>query len=231
MSEVERSRVDRASVITANTHRSSRRQALIGVALAAAIVLGAWFAGGRGGLDEIGSGGINQRYMPGVGEAAPDLLMIGPDGVPVRLSQFRGQPIWLNFWGSWCPPCRAELPDIEMAYRALVPSGVRLIALSIDQSRQEATDFARANGATFPVYNIPDRSFFRAEYDLRNVPTHLFIDADGMIRGVIAGSLGREAVLEKVQGFFPISPDTIPSSADGSPVAWEGRRGHLSQRT
>ena len=204
--------------------RGNRRQAVIGVALAAAIVLGAWFVGGRTGLDEIGSGGINQQYMPSVGETAPDVLMIGPDGVPVWLSSFRGQPVWLNFWGSWCPPCRSELPDIQEAYVDLAPRGVRLIALSIDQPRDQATEFARANGATFPVYNVPSRSLFRDAYDLRNVPTHLFIDAEGVIRGVIAGSLGRDAVLARIEGFFPTLPAVPAATPAGSPVAWDDRR-------
>jgi len=217
--------------IPESTHdRGSRRQALIGIGLAAAIVLGAWFVGGRAGLGQIGSGGINQQYMPGVGDVAPDLLMIGPDGVPVRLSDLRGQPVWLNFWGSWCPPCRSELPDIEMAYRNLAPRGVQLIALSIDQTRQEATEFALANGATFPVYNVPSRTLFQADYDLRNVPTHLFIDAEGVIRGVIAGSLGREAVLEKVTDFFPALPEVRQGTPPASPIAWVDRREGVTRR-
>lgn len=178
------------------TGLARRTQAVVAVILALAIVAVAWVVGGRAGFDQIGKGGINQRYMPKVGEVAPDLLMIGPEGTPVRLSDFRGQPVWVNFWGSWCPPCRAELPDIQSAYEELAPRGVALVALSIDQSRASATDYARANGATFPVYNVPSRELIADNYDLRNVPTHIFVDANGVIQAMVAGSLSDGAAVE-----------------------------------
>ncbi len=172
-----------------------KRQVFVALALAIAIVMGAWIVGGQAGLYQIGRGGINRQYMPRVGEVAPELLMIGPEGTPVRLSDFRGQAVWLNFWGSWCPPCRAELPDIQAAYEELSPRGVVLIALSIDQTRASASEYARANGATFPVYNVPSRALIAEDYDLRNVPTHMFIDENGVIRAMVAGSLSEGAAI------------------------------------
>lgn len=187
-----------------------RGQALVAVVLALLIVITAWFTGGRAGFDQIGQGGVNRQYMPRVGDVAPELLMIGPEGTPVRLSEFRGQPVWLNFWGSWCPPCRAELPDVQAAYEELAPQGVVLIALSIDQSRTAATEYARANGGTFPVYNVPSRALIAEEYDLRNVPTHMFIDASGVIQGMVAGSLSEGAAIEYSEALLAGEPATLP---------------------
>jgi cytochrome c biogenesis protein CcmG/thiol:disulfide interchange protein DsbE len=191
-----------------------RHQVLIGVILALAIVGGAWVVGGKAGLDQIGRGGINRQFMPRVGEVAPELLMIGPDGAPARLSDFRGQPVWLNFWGSWCPPCRSELPDIQRAYETLSPRGVVLIALSIDQSRASATEYARANGATFPVYNVPSRSLIADDYDLRNVPTHMFIDANGVIRSMVAGSLSEGAAVSNSEALLAVDRASTGTSGD-----------------
>lgn len=187
-----------------------RGQALVAVVLALLIVATAWFIGGRAGFEQIGQGGINRQYMPRVGDVAPELLMIGPEGTPVRLSDFRGQPVWLNFWGSWCPPCRAELPDIQAAYEELDPRDVVLIALSIDQSRTVATTYARANGGTFPVYNVPSRALIAEDYDLRNVPTHMFIDANGVIQGMVAGSLSEGAAIEYSEALLAGEPASLP---------------------
>jgi cytochrome oxidase Cu insertion factor (SCO1/SenC/PrrC family) len=101
--------------------------AIVGLAVAAVIVAAALVIGGRSGWDSIGSGGINQRLLPKVGEVAPDFETEDLFGNPVRLSQFRGQPVWLMFWGSWCPPCRAEFPDIQAAYAQLEPKGLRML--------------------------------------------------------------------------------------------------------
>ena len=161
-----------------------RAQVAISLALAATIVLGAWLVGGRVGLGEIGSGGVARQYLPKAGEQAPPLGMFGPDGKAVFLSSFRGQAVWINFWGSWCPPCQAEFPAIETAYETLRPQGVTLLAISARESWDTADAFARANGGTFPVYNIPDLTIFGEAWDTRNFPTHLFIDADGIVRYV-----------------------------------------------
>ena len=100
-----------------------RTQAIAGLAIAVAILALAWFVAGRQGLSDVGKGGINTSLLPKVGEEAPDFVAISPEGEVVHLSDFRGQPVWLNFWGSWCPPCRAEMPDIQTAYEELQAAG------------------------------------------------------------------------------------------------------------
>jgi hypothetical protein len=103
--------------------RPGRREAIAGLTIAALIVAAAWWIGGRAGWESIGQGGINQRLLPKVGEPAPDFATEDVFGNPVRLSDYAGQPVWLMFWGSWCPPCRAEFPDIQAAYRQVKPQG------------------------------------------------------------------------------------------------------------
>lgn len=162
----------------------SRFQVIVSLMLALAIVGGAWLVGGRIGFAEIGNGGIARQYLPKAGETAPALGMIGPNDQTVFLSRFRGQPVWINFWGSWCPPCQAEFPEVEAAYQALAPQGVVLLAISARESWATANAFAVANGGTFPVYNIPDLTIFGETWDTRNFPTHLYIDAEGIVRYV-----------------------------------------------
>ncbi len=162
----------------------TRIQVAISLILALAIISGAWLVGGRIGFAEIGSGGVARQYLPKAGETAPTLGMIGPDDQTVFLSSFRGRPVWINFWGSWCPPCQAEFPEVEAAYQALAPRGVVLLAISAKESWATSNDFAVANGGTFTIYNIPDLNIFGETWDTRNFPTHMYIDAEGTVRYV-----------------------------------------------
>lgn len=162
----------------------TRPQVVISLILAVAIIGGAWLVGGRIGFAEIGSGGVAKQYLPKAGETAPTLGMIGPDEQTVFLSTFRGRPVWINFWGSWCPPCQAEFPEVEAAYQALEPQGVVLLAISAKESWERSNNFAVANGGTFDVYNIPDLTIFGETWDTRNFPTHMYIDAKGIVRYV-----------------------------------------------
>jgi peroxiredoxin len=165
---------------------------IVGLVVAALIVAAALTIGTRLGWESIGSGGINQRLLPRVGEVAPDFETEDVFGNPVRLSQFRGQPVWLMFWGSWCPPCRAEFPDIQAAYAQLEPSGLRMLGVSLRESPVDAAAYAAANGATFLVLSDPDERDTGSAYPIFNFPTHIFIDRDGVIRSIVLEDLGTE---------------------------------------
>jgi cytochrome c biogenesis protein CcmG/thiol:disulfide interchange protein DsbE len=165
---------------------------IVGLVVAALIVAAALTIGTRSGWESIGSGGINQRLLPRVGEVAPDFETEDVFGTPVRLSQFRGQPVWLMFWGSWCPPCRAEFPDIQAAYAQLEPSGLRMLGVSLRESPVDAAAYAAANGATFLVLSDPDERDTGSAYPIFNFPTHIFIDRDGVIRSIVLEDLGTE---------------------------------------
>src|ERR671912_1103672 len=172
----------------------SRRtsSAIVGLVVATLIVAGALTIGARSGWDSIGSGGINQTLLPKVGEVAPDFETEDVFGNPVRLSQFRGQPVWLMFWGSWCPPSRAEFPDIQAAYAQLEPQGLRMLGVSLRESPVDAAVYAAANGATFLVLSDPDERDTGSAYPIFNFPTHIFIDRDGVIRSIVLEDMDTE---------------------------------------
>jgi cytochrome c biogenesis protein CcmG/thiol:disulfide interchange protein DsbE len=172
----------------------SRRatSAIVGLVVATLIVAAAVMIGARSGWDSIGSGGINQTLLPKVGEVAPDFETEDVFGNPVRLSQFRGQPVWLMFWGSWCPPCRAEFPDIQAAYAELEPRGLRMLGVSMRESPVDAAAYAAANGATFLVLSDPDQRDTGSTYPVFNFPTHIFIDRDGVIRSIVLEDMDTE---------------------------------------
>jgi cytochrome c biogenesis protein CcmG, thiol:disulfide interchange protein DsbE len=173
-----------------NPRRAS--SAVVGLVVATLIVAAAMTIGARSGWDSIGSGGINQSVLPKVGEVAPDFETEDVFGNPVRLSQFRGQPVWLMFWGSWCPPCRAEFPDIQAAYAQLEPRGLRMLAVSLRESPIDAAAYASENKATFLVLSDPDERDTGSGYPIFNFPTHIFIDSDGVIRSIVLEDMNTE---------------------------------------
>jgi peroxiredoxin len=166
--------------------------AITGLVVAAVIVAAALAIGARSGWETIGTGGVNQRLLPKVGETAPDFQTEDVYGNPVRLSQFRGQPVWLMFWGSWCPPCRAEFPDIQAAYARLEPQGLRMLGVSLRETPADAAAYAAQNDATFLVLSDPDERDTGAVYPIFNFPTHIFIDRDGVIRSIVLEDMDTE---------------------------------------
>ena len=168
-----------------------------GLLLAVGIVVAAWIVSEQAGFETIGQGGINQRLLPKVGEVAPDFETRDVFGNPVRLSDFRGRPVWLMFWGSWCPPCRAEFPEVQRAYEQLEADGLRLLGVSIRESPIDAATYAAQNGATWLVLSDPDESDTGPSYPLYNVPTHLFIDAEGIVRSIVISDMSEELALDQ----------------------------------
>lgn len=187
------------------------RPALIGLVVAAVIVMAAVAIGGKSGWESIGTGGVNRSLLPKVGDVAPDFKTEDVFGNPVRLSQFRGQPVWLMFWGSWCPPCRAEFPDIQAAYAELEPQGLRMLGVSLRESPLDAAAYAGANGATFLVLSDPDERDTGASYPIFNFPTHMFIDRDGIIRSIVLEDMDTEQAIAEATRLLDIS-DSDPAT-------------------
>lgn len=184
--------------------RTPIRLALV-LVIVGAIIGSAWMIGERQGFGEIGQGGINADLLPGVGEQAPELVTFDTIGQLVRLSDFRGQPVWLNFWGSWCPPCRAEFPDIEAAYQDLQPQGLVMLGVAVGEDPLVAQDYADRVGGSFPILadpaylagllpedEYPEWRSMVSSYTINNYPTHIFIDRDGTVRFVILAPMTYE---------------------------------------
>ena len=164
------------------------------------LIAGAWYVGGRAGFDQIGTGGRNLQLLPKIGRPAPDFVTSTVDGRTVRLSDYRGQPVWLNFWGSWCPPCRSEFPDLQAAYaEALEPSGVALLAVSLDEPASAAARFAARNGATFTILSDPTRSDTGVAYPIANFPTHILIDRTGIVRDLVLSAGDKQEIVQRAQ--------------------------------
>jgi cytochrome oxidase Cu insertion factor (SCO1/SenC/PrrC family) len=127
-----------------------------------------------------------EQVAPGGGGRAPGFTLTSTDGTKVTLADLTGEPLVINFWASYCPPCRAEMPMLQR----LVPASghVRLVLINEGDSSQGARDFLNATGITTPALLDANLSVGRA-YGVVPLPTTVFVRADGSIAGRQVGEL------------------------------------------
>ncbi|MCY4639653.1 MAG: TlpA disulfide reductase family protein [Chloroflexi bacterium] len=124
---------------------------------------------------------------PAEGELAPDFTLTSPEGARVALSDFRGKTVVLNFWATWCPPCRAEMPELQAVWEER-GEGRDLVVLAVDveESADAVARFVESLGLTFPVVLDVDGAV-ADHYGLPGLPSTFFIDADGVLRSRVLG--------------------------------------------
>jgi len=142
-------------------------------------------------------GNSNSRIpAPQQGFLAPDFSLQTFDGETITLSEFRGQPVLVNLWASWCGPCRQEMPAMERVYREYKGKGFVILAVNAtnQDSISNARSFVNELGLSFPI--LLDREGLVSKlYHLRALPTSFFIDKNGMIQEVVIGGPMAEALL------------------------------------
>ena len=125
-----------------------------------------------------------------VGMQAPDFMLTDLNGDEVRLSALRGKPVFINFWASWCPPCRIEMPDMQKFW---LENGEQVHMLAVNQTGTEKSpdtprQYLKEKGFTFPVLFDVDGDV-ASSYGVRGLPTSFFLDANGVIRAVSLGAM------------------------------------------
>lgn len=136
-----------------------------------------------------------------IGDIAPDFQLQTLDGETVKLSDYRGQRVMLNFWATWCPPCRAEMPDMEAFYQA---NDVAIVAVNLTETEANLNDvaeFTESFNLTFPIF-LDEKNEVAITYQIRPIPTSYMIDSKGIIRYKALGALNYEmmvAEFEKMQ--------------------------------
>jgi peroxiredoxin len=119
---------------------------------------------------------------------APDFTLQTLDGQPIKLSDFRGKPVLLNFWATWCEACKKEFPAMQRLYSQLKGDGFEIIAVSVDRrNRDRIEDFVKAYEIDFPILLDPQQKA-RRDYFIRGLPTSYLIDSAGDLRGFISGA-------------------------------------------
>jgi peroxiredoxin len=154
------------TTMTQTTLRSAARQLLLGVALAA----------------------IAGLAVPAVAPSAPapDFTLRSMSGPNLRLQEQRGQVVLVNFWATWCGPCRQEIPQLNKLYDKYRSSGFVLLGVNIDEDAKAATDLATKLGVKFPVLLDTDKKVSKL-YDMSAMPATIVIDRDGKVRYIHRG--------------------------------------------
>jgi thiol-disulfide isomerase/thioredoxin len=162
---------------------------LIVLVVAAALLLfGGLFSG------DVADTAVSDSRLPtsggpvAVGDTALDFTLTNLDGTAVTLSNHLGQPIVINFWASWCAPCRIEMPELQALHDQYAADGLVILALNQGESAEVAANFFFDEmGLTFTNPLLDSESEVATKYGLRNLPTTLFIDAEGQVTVIHRG--------------------------------------------
>lgn len=125
---------------------------------------------------------------PLVGDTALEFTLQDLDGNTVNLSDHLGKPIIVNFWASWCAPCRIEMPELQATFEAYQDDDLVILALNQEESGDVAADFfIEEMGLTFTNPLLDSEALIAESYGVRNLPTTFFINAEGMVTAVHRG--------------------------------------------
>lgn len=133
------------------------------------------------------------------GNLAPDFELQNIEGKSIKLSSLKGKKVIVNFWASWCPPCRLEMPEMENYYAK--NNGIEILAVNLttaEKSRADVPAFLKANGITFPV--LLDENGEAAQlYNISSIPASFILDTKGVIQQKIVGPMTYE-MMDKMLG-------------------------------
>ena len=172
------------------------------VLIGAVLVVGVtWIWAGRVPTQEVAASGNGLPPAPAVGHPAPDFKLTTVTGETVALSALRGKSVVLNFWATWCPPCRAELPELQAASQRYAGQ-LDIIGVNQAEPVADVTAFAQQFGLTFPIPLDANADVSR-RYAVRSLPTTFFIDRNGVIRQIQSGPLTEATLAQALKKIFP----------------------------
>jgi thiol-disulfide isomerase/thioredoxin len=208
---VPRAPVIKASVIRAPVIRARRRAVVLAAAVSAGVLLivvlvAGWAGGGKSDVTEVDGSTSAVLYTAGHRPAAPDFSGTTLTGARLSFSSYRGQVVVLNFWGSWCVPCRAEASTLAAVAALYRSSGVAFLGVDVRDTTASALAFTRTFGITYPSVTDPSSTItldFTSVVPIAGTPTTLVIDRTGHIAGAVFGSTTYHeltTILAKVTG-------------------------------
>ncbi|MGX9133791.1 thiol-disulfide oxidoreductase ResA [Rummeliibacillus sp. JY-2-4R] len=137
-----------------------------------------------------------------VGDDAPNFSLVDLNGETHKLSDYKGQGVLLNFWGTWCKPCKKEMPAINEQYKQFKDHGVQILGINIAQTDLEVSSYADKLGVEFPIAIDKTKSVMRA-YNVDPLPTTVLINKDGKIEKIITGEMTESAIKQYLTSIKP----------------------------
>jgi peroxiredoxin len=151
--------------------------------VAGAIVLFAWAWS-----NERGESASGENVS--VGREAPDFVLPDLDGNEVALSDHRGDVVLINFWATWCPPCRVEMPDMEAVYREHKGDGFEILGVDQREPKELVEEFVTERGFSW-IFLLDEDFDVSREYSATSIPRSILVDRDGSVAHIWSGSLTR----------------------------------------
>jgi peroxiredoxin len=132
--------------------------------------------------------------------AAPAIDLEGSDGHRVRLADFAGRPVIVNFWATWCPPCRAEMPSLQRAWEALKKDGIGVIGVNVGEDSETVSQFSMEHSLTFPLALDEDSAVLQ-RWPITGLPTTFVVDPKGRLAYMALGERDWDdpGILEQVR--------------------------------
>jgi cytochrome c biogenesis protein CcmG, thiol:disulfide interchange protein DsbE len=185
--------------------RESRLGNLMVLAVTAVIVSVAAYGIGHhssgtaaAGVTSVTLTGASTGSPPVVGRPAQDFTATTTAGSPLALKGLRGHPVWLTFGASWCAACRAEAPDVEAAAERAKASGAVVVEVFLSEDAATVRSYAQRVGLTYQTVADPDTTIASA-YRVLGIPSHFFIDGQGILRSIRTGSLDPQAMDDELR--------------------------------
>lgn len=134
------------------------------------------------------------------GQQAPDIQLTTLEGKPFKLSDYRGEKVILNFWATWCPPCKAEMPDMQEFHEKHRNEGVEVVAVNLTVAEKKIEDvhqFIKDYGITFTI-PLDETGMIGEQFQANSIPTSYLIDEKGIVRQHMVGPMSYDWMVEKI---------------------------------